>query len=69
MTTRSPGPVRRAGWGGAPEKLHSAAGGRVVNIEGERLAQGWRLALQVHERLRRQEDGRPVMELVRTKNT
>ncbi len=65
MTTRSPGPVRRAGWSGAPEGGFTSAGGRGAKPEGERLAQGWWLSLQVHERLRRLDEGRPLLELMR----
>ena len=33
------------------------------DMELRRLAQGWRRAIQVFERIRRQEEGRPVLEL------
>ena len=33
-----------------------------------RLAEGWRLALRAHERLRRLEQGRPLLELVRNES-
>ena len=43
----------------------NSAGQRVVNIERERLARGWRKTLQVMDRLRRLEERRPLLELVR----
>ncbi len=30
-----------------------------------RLAHGWRLSIQIHERLRRGEEGRPLLELMK----
>ena len=30
-----------------------------------RLAHGWRLSIQIHERLRRLEEGRPLLELLK----
>ncbi len=32
--------------------------------EAERLARGWRLSLRIHARLRRQEEGRPILEIL-----
>ena len=34
-------------------------------VEAERLARGWRRALEVCERLKRLDEGRPLVELVR----
>lgn len=39
------------------------------DVEHRRLARGWRRTIEVCERLRRQEDGRPVLELVKDKNS
>ena len=36
--------------------------------EAERLASGWKLSLRVFERLRRIEEGRPLLELVKPEN-
>ncbi len=39
------------------------------DVEHRRLARGWRRSIQVFERLRRREEGRPVLELVKDKNS
>ena len=43
--------------------MYEAFQDRVAEVE--RLAEGWRRSIRVHERLRRLEAGRPLLELVK----
>ena len=45
------------------EKRHQAKERRV-----RRLARGWQVAIRFQERLRRRDEGRPLMEFVKDKN-
>ena len=42
--------------------MHKAFQDRAAEVE--HLAEGWKLSLQIHERLRRLEAGKPLLELL-----
>ena len=51
--------------GGAPAVTGLTSAGVAEDVELRRLARGWRRTLAVCERLKRLDEGRPILELVR----